>query len=315
MVKYLLSTSKVKLLVFALLLLKLTITAQTPTPVDIATINKRISLAQSDILLVEDSVARKSYRTNIRDIISAVNARQSAVSFEAGMPNFRPTEHDPKICVDTVTSLIYAWRNDGWYAQGTITSTVAPSANIQTDIVNNVNVKLTWLTWYNPNTNKTSYYSYANGGGWVALEDKANDAAVVHIINDEAIAGKKTFADTASFTRGLTANGIKTTGTASTAASTVNGVQSKKIAEITRDTLLNGTFNICNVTLSGSNITLTLPVPNSSNIGWGYTVFKKNISAYNVITIEPGTSFTWTILSGGNSETFFSDGAHWSISK
>ena len=244
-----------------------------------------------------------------------LSASNTSIYYASGLPNIRPNG-SIKMWVDTLSSIIYTWNSTNWTGTGKIISTVAPTITIVTDIVNNVIVKLDNLIWYNPNTNKTYYYSYLNGGGWAAIEDKLVDSAFVHTTGNETVNGKKDFRDSVNFAKGLTANGINTkgmstTGSSSAAASTINGVQSESIAEISRDTTLDGTYNIINVTLSNSNVILTLPPPILGVKGWKYKIKKKNTSIYSVRIIETNTSFVFNIISDGTTQIFLCDGSLW----
>lgn len=285
---------------------------------DISILTQRISLQQSDIFTLQDSTTKTSYKTTLRDIISTVS-NNSNIFYKAGLPNIIPASSDPKIWNDTTTSMLYSFKAV-WYGKGTVTSTVAPTAVVTTDVVNHVVVNFTLCLWYNPNTKETSFYSLKNGGGWVSLEQLATEHAVGLMDTlDQSFKGKKTFQDSATFNKGLSANGIttngiKTTGTTLVAASIVNGVQSESITETSNNISLDGTYNVINVTLLNSNVILTLPSPTPLIKGWKYKIKKNNISSYNVTIIESSTSFTFNIVSDGMTQIFVCNGFTWSTS-
>jgi hypothetical protein len=136
---------------------------------------------------------------------------------------------------------------------------------------------------------------------------------VVTIHNEQTITGRKTFADTATFSKGLKSNGLITEGSSLKAAASINGVQANKTEIVEANKTLDGTSNVLLVRPQSMDIELSLPPPNSSMKGWFYIVKKDNAQSFYVVIKDNSGTVLKRIYSNGMSLKAECDGSIWSV--
>jgi hypothetical protein len=240
------------------------------------------------------------------------------------LPDFIPSESGIRSAtvLNKATGLAYSFTGGKWYAQGTIVSTSAPPIELTTNIINSVVVNHSSAFWKNPSNGKI-YYS--DGTAWIELINAVAPTlpiATPHLIGavdtlDQVFAGKKTFLGTMSAKAGInsdstiTSKGVNTEGSSTKAAAEFKGVLSMKDTLITSNYTATGAYGRITGDCSASNIVLTLPTPNASNLGWCYELSKKAASSFN-FRVAQG-SFSHVIFSPNKIVRVRQKGGFWEL--
>lgn len=123
------------------------------------------------------------------------------------------------------------------------------------------------------------------------------------LVSNNTWTGKNTFADFAVFNKGL-----RTLGTANSAAVTIRGVQKSGVHTISANTTIDGTYNTIIVNTSSGDVNLTLPSASSANVGWQYKISKTGGNLAKIIRPAQSTitlySTEFTITIKNNSTTW-----------
>ena len=266
-----------------------------------------------------------------------------------GNPTYRPKQGDGHTYKDTCSWAYFVWNGGKWYRQFQINQTSAPSFETTTSGITINNTEAIWFNTSNWIYYKAQWITPGNYWAWtsIAVVDINN---LVFINGAQEIVGKKTFADTARFKKGLvsedsivtkgltsseliktkgltssalittkgltsdstiTSVGVKSSGTSTKAASENNGVQKDAVIEVTVNTTLDGTYNTIVGVPSSSDIVLTLPVIAAENNGWKYTISKKSASSFNVRVTASG--FNHTIISPNSPVVIRNRGGTWQV--